>query len=181
MDNRLTRCDAPPMTRPDLPDLPDLLASVALTARLGPVHVDASWDGITAALGEPRDVLPMRRRGPRWPRLFGYGDLEVFVCRCREVRMMSVRTWTDTVDLPGHTGTFPGEPTHAEIVAALDRAACPWELDVGLTFRDQRTLRIPSTSAAFTFVVPEAGEPTLHALGLPDNGHTCPEPIRPAP
>ncbi|MDX3309188.1 hypothetical protein ACWGH3_10030 [Streptomyces sp. NPDC054884] len=161
--------------------LADLLASVALTARLGPVHVGASWDDVTAALGEPREVVPVSRRSRsrRQPRLFGYGDLEVFVCPCREVRMVSVQTWTDTVELPGHPGTFPGEPAHAEIVAALDRAACPWELDPGLTFRDQRTLRIPSTRAAFTFVVPEAGEPTLHALGLADDDHTCPSPSRP--
>ncbi|MGQ4363648.1 hypothetical protein [Streptomyces sp. SAS_272] len=161
--------------------LADLLASVALTARLGPVHVGASWDDVTAALGEPREVVPMsRRRSRRRPRLFGYGDLEVFVCPCREVRMASVQTWTDTVELPGHAGTFPGEPAYAEVVAALDRAGCPWETDPGLTLSGQRTLRVPSTRAAFTFVVPADGEPTLHSLGLPDDGHTCPEPSRPA-
>ncbi|MFI6034127.1 hypothetical protein ACIBBD_08155 [Streptomyces sp. NPDC051315] len=155
----------------------DLLARAALTARLGPVFVGASWDDVTAALGEPRDMLPARRRRP-WPRLFGYGDLEVFVCRCREVRMLTVPTWRDTVDLPtpltGGAGTFPGGPAEPDVIAALERAACPWEPDPALTFRDQRTLRVPPTSAAFTFVVPDDGLPVLHAMGLPDNGHRCP-------
>jgi hypothetical protein len=154
----------------------DLLAHAALTARLGPVFVGASWDDVTTILGgEPYDMLPTSR--PRRPRLYGYGDLEVSVCRCREVRMVRVPTWRDTVDLPpeltGGTGTFPGAPAEPDVVAALDRAACPWEVDPRLTFRDQRTLRIPPTSAAFTFTVLEDGEPVLHAMSLPDNGHHC--------
>ncbi|MDX3574551.1 hypothetical protein [Streptomyces sp. ID05-47C] len=150
--------------------LTELLASVALTARLGPVHVDASWADVTAALGEPREVLRSRRR----PRLFGFGDLEVFVCRCRRVRMVTVQTWTETVEVPTYAGLFPGEPTEADVVAALDRAGCAWEVDSALTFDGQRGLCVPATSATFVFVVPESGEPRLHAMGLPDNGHRCP-------
>ncbi|MFD5266580.1 hypothetical protein [Streptomyces sp. NPDC058335] len=150
--------------------LTELLASVALTARLGPVHVDASWDDVTAALGEPRELL----RNRRGPRLFGYGGLEVLVCRCRQVRLMTVQTWTETVGLPAHPGMFPGEPTEADVVAALDRAGCLWEVDSAHTFGNQRGLRVPATSARFVFVVPETGEPRLHSMGLPDNGHRCP-------
>ncbi|MEV5492344.1 hypothetical protein AB0L47_30970 [Streptomyces bobili] len=150
--------------------LPELLASVALTARLGPVHVDASWADITAALGEPREVL----RSRRWPRLFGFGDLEVFVCRCRRVRMLTVQTWTETVEVPTYAGLFPGEPTEADVVAALDRAGCAWEVDSALTFGNQRGLGVPATSATFVFAVAESGEPLLHSMGLPDNGHRCP-------
>ncbi|MEU9666140.1 hypothetical protein AB0E25_11185 [Streptomyces bobili] len=150
--------------------LTELLASVALTARLGPVHVDASWADITAALGEPREVL----RNRRWPRLFGYGDLEVFVCRCRQVRMVTVQTWTETVEVPTYAGLFPGEPTEADVVAALDRAGCAWEVESALTFDGQRALRVPATSALFVFTVPSSGEARLHSMGLPDNGHRCP-------
>ncbi len=150
--------------------LTELLASVALTARLGPVHVDASWADITAALGEPREVL----RSRRWPRLFGYGDLEVFVCRCRQVRMVTVQTWTETVEVPTYAGLFPGEPTEADVVAGLDRAGCAWEVESALTFDGQRGLRVPATSARFVFAVAESGEPLLHSMGLPDNGHRCP-------
>ncbi|MGX1271262.1 hypothetical protein [Streptomyces phaeoluteigriseus] len=151
--------------------LAELLASVALTARLGPVHVDASWDDVTAALGEPREVL----RNRRWPHLFGYGDLEVLVCRCRRVRLVTVQTWTETVELPTYAALFPGEPTEADVVAALDRAGCPWEPCPALTFDGQRGLRVPATSVTFVFAVPETGEPRLHAMGLPDNGHRCPK------
>ncbi|MFE7645493.1 hypothetical protein [Streptomyces phaeoluteigriseus] len=150
--------------------LTELLASVARTARLGPVHVDASWDDVTAALGEPRQMLRSRRR----PRLFGYGDLEVLVCRCRQVRLVTVRTWAETVELPTYTRTFSGEPTEADVVAALDRSGCPWEVDAAHTFDGQRGLRVPATSALFVFAVPATGEPRLHSMGLPDNGHRCP-------
>ncbi|MEU3612797.1 hypothetical protein ABZ725_10870 [Streptomyces sp. NPDC006872] len=159
--------------------LVDLLASTALTARLGPVHVGASWEAVTSALAaDPSEIGYPTRPRSRLPRLYGYGDLEISVCRCREVRLVSVPTWRETVDLPpeltGGTGSFPGAPSYADVVTALERAGCPWEPHPALTFGDQRTLRIPSTSAAFTFVVPAAGEPSLHALGLPDNGHECP-------
>ncbi|MEV6615496.1 hypothetical protein AB0N31_16880 [Streptomyces sp. NPDC051051] len=154
--------------------LPDLLARTALTARLGPVRVGASWADVTALLGEPREVL----RSRRWPRLYGYGDLEVLVCRCGRVRLVTVQTGTGTVELPTCEDTFRGEPTEAEVIAALDRTGCPWEADSAHTFGDQRGLRVPATSALFVFVVPGFvvpgdGRPRLHSLGLPGDGHAC--------
>ncbi|MFH9858870.1 hypothetical protein [Streptomyces sp. NPDC017202] len=181
--------------------LPDLLARTALTARLGPVRVGASWADVTALLGEPREVL----RSRRWPRLYGHGDLEALVCRCGRVLLVTVRAGGGTVELPTVEGAFPGEPTEAEVVAALDRAGCPWEADPAHTFGDQRGLRVPATSALFVFVVPGSvvpgsvvpgsvvpgsvvpgsavpgsavpgdRRPRLHSLGLPGDGYACPD------
>ncbi|MCF4139421.1 hypothetical protein L1856_25630 [Streptomyces sp. Tue 6430] len=150
--------------------LPDLLARTALTARLGPVRVGASWADVTALLGEPRELL----RSRRWPRPYGYGDLEVLVCRCGRVLLVTVRTGGESVELPSCEGVFPGGPTEAEVVAALDRVGCPWEADPAHTFGGQRGLRVPATFALFVFAVPGDGRPRLHSLGLPGDGHVCP-------
>ncbi|MFF9058938.1 hypothetical protein ACF09K_09580 [Streptomyces sp. NPDC014882] len=150
--------------------LPDLLARVALTARLGPVRVGASWADVTALPGEPREVL----RSRRWPRPYGHGDLEVLVCRCGRVLLVTVRAGGETVELPWCEGVFPGGPDEAEVVAALERAGCPWEADAAHTFGGQRGLRVPATSARFVFAVSGDGRSRLHSLGLPGDGHACP-------
>ncbi|MFJ4691022.1 hypothetical protein [Streptomyces sp. NPDC088766] len=87
---------------------------------------------------------------------------------------MTVRTGTDTVELPTCDGTFRGTPTETEVIAALDRTRCPWEAGSEHTFGDQRGLRVPTTSALFVFAVPGDGRPRLHSPGLPGDGHACP-------
>ncbi|MFE3119714.1 hypothetical protein [Streptomyces niveus] len=154
----------------------DVLADMAKTGRLGPVFSGAEWNDVTAALGEPWDIGTMSRNR-QWPRLFAYGDLELSVCRCREVSLICVQTWRDVVELPpalvGGTGTFPAGLKHADVVSALDKADCPWEPYAPLTFGDQCSLVAIPTKANFGFEIPEGGEPVLNVMGLPGDGHDC--------
>ncbi|MFH9430570.1 hypothetical protein ACH4JZ_20095 [Streptomyces sp. NPDC017615] len=158
----------------------DVLARMVKTGRLGPVFVGADWHDVTAALGEPRLVLA-GRRNRKWPRLFGYGDLELSVCRCRKVSLVCVQTWQqDAVELPpavaGGTGTFPAGLRHADVVAALDRAGCPWEPHAPLTFGDQCTLVATPSGAHLTFWIPEGEKPVLQGVALLGDGHDCQAP-----
>ncbi len=113
-----------------LVEIVDVLTNMAKTGRLGPVFSGADWNDVTAALGEPWDIGTMSRNR-KWPRLFAYGDLELSVCRCRKVSLISVQTWRDVVELPpsvvGGTGTFPAGLRHTDIVSALDKAGCSRE------------------------------------------------------
>ncbi|MFE9856525.1 hypothetical protein [Streptomyces sp. NPDC005780] len=157
----------------------DVLAAMAKTGRLGPAFSGADWRDVTEAFGEPWEIGTMSRRR-KWPRLFGYGDLELSVCRCRKVGIICVQTWRDVVELPpsvtGGAGTFASGLTYADVVATLDRAGCSWETCPSLTFGDQRTLVVTSTGASFTFAIPEGESPVLHGVGLPGDGHDCSAP-----
>ncbi|MEU9202090.1 hypothetical protein [Streptomyces sp. NPDC048332] len=157
----------------------DVLATMAKTGRLGPAFAGADWHEVTEAFGEPWEIGTTSRRR-KWPRLFGYGDLELSVCRCRKVSIICVQTWRDVVELPpsvaAGTDTFPSGLTYADVVSALDRAGCDWEPCPSLTFGDQRTLVVTSTGASLTFGIPEGGEPVLHGVGLPGDGHDCSAP-----
>lgn len=154
----------------------DVLAAMAKTGRLGPVFSGADWRDVTEAFGEPWEIGTMSRRR-KWPRLFAYGDLELSVCRCRKVGIISVQTWRDMVELPPSvtegTGPFPSGLTYADVVSALDRAGCSWETCPSLTFGNQRTLVVTSTGASFTFAIPEGESPVLHGAGFPGDGHDC--------
>ncbi|MEW2293035.1 hypothetical protein ABZ719_10055 [Streptomyces sp. NPDC006743] len=155
----------------------DVLTGMAKTGRLGPVSIGAEWGDVTAVLGEAWDIGATSRRR-RWPRLFAYGDLELSVCRCRKVSLISLQTWRDTVELPpaavGGTGTFPVGLTYRDVVSALDDAGCPWEPCPSLTFGDQCSLVAIPSAANFTFAIPEGEEPVLNLMGLPGDGHVCP-------
>ncbi|WP_326659054.1 hypothetical protein [Streptomyces sp. NBC_00385] len=157
----------------------DVLATMAKTGRLGPVFSGADWRDVTEAFGEPWEIGTMSRRR-KWPRLFGYGDLELSVCRCRKVCLICVQTWRDVVELPpsvaAGTDTFPSGLTYADVVSALDRAGCSWEICPSLTFGDQRTLVVTPTGASLTFEIPEGEEPVLNGVGLPGDGHDCSAP-----
>ncbi|WP_329385447.1 hypothetical protein [Streptomyces sp. NBC_01716] len=159
----------------------DVLANTAKTGGLGPVFRGADWSEVTAALGEPWDIGTMSRNS-KWPRLFAYGDLELCVCRCRKVSLISVQTWRDVVELPtsivGGTGTFPAGLKHADVVSALNKAGCSWEPYLPMTFGNQCSLVAVGTRANFTFGIPEGEEPVLHGMGLPGDGHDCARPAR---
>lgn len=152
-------------------ELLDILTATAKTARLGPVFSGAAWSEVTAALGEPSEVGPPRRKGSR-QRLFGYGDLELSVCRCGKVGLVCVQTWRDAVELPpsatGGPATCPGGLTYADVVSALDAADCPWEPFLPLTFGDQSALVATPSGARFTFETREGEHPVLNVMGLPD-------------
>ncbi|MFI6895039.1 hypothetical protein ACIBM4_13070 [Streptomyces sp. NPDC050256] len=154
----------------------DVLATMAKTGRLGPAFSGADWHDVTDAFGEPFEIRTTSRRR-KWPRLFGYGDLELSVCRCRKVSLICVQTWRDVVELPasvaGGTDTFPSGLRYADVVSALDRAGCSWEPCPSLTFGDQSTLVVMPTGASFTFEIPEGEAPVLHGMGLSGDGHVC--------
>ncbi|GHF37653.1 hypothetical protein [Streptomyces griseosporeus] len=154
----------------------DVLTSMAMSGRLGPVFIGADWNDVTAALGEPWDIGTTSRKR-RWPRLFAYGDLEVSVCRCRNVSLICVQTWRDVVDLPrsvgGGTVSFPAGLRHTDVVSALDRVGCSWEPYAPLTFGNQCSLTAVASGAQFTFEICKAEEPVLNVMGLPGDGHDC--------
>ncbi|MEU1624981.1 hypothetical protein ABZ746_06475 [Streptomyces sp. NPDC020096] len=155
----------------------DILTDVAKTGRLGPVFIGADWADVTAALGEPWDVGPISR-SRMWPRLFAYGDVELSVCRCRKVSLVCIQAWRDVIELPaavvGGTGTFPAAVNHSDLVSALDKADCPWQPYLPLTFGNQLTLMATATGASFTFETDQGEEPVLNVMGLPGDGHECP-------
>ncbi|WP_329500328.1 hypothetical protein [Kitasatospora herbaricolor] len=155
----------------------DVLTGVAKSGRLGPVFTGAHWADVTAGLGEPVEIGPVRRRRS-WPRLFAYGDLELYVCRCRRVSLTCIQAWRDVVELPpslvGGSGTFPTPVRYADMVAALDAAECLWQPNPSLTFGDQCSLVATSSGAAFTFEILDQGGPVLNVMGLPGDGHVCP-------
>ncbi|WP_405691113.1 hypothetical protein [Streptomyces sp. NBC_00057] len=71
-------------------ELLDVLAELARSGNLGPVENGAAWDQVTAALGEPWEVVVGKRRS--WLRLFAYGDLELSVCRCQKITLICLQT-----------------------------------------------------------------------------------------
>ncbi|MGB8947100.1 MAG: hypothetical protein WCD21_43740 [Streptomyces sp.] len=113
----------------------------------------------------------------KWPRLFGYGDLELNVCRSCEVFLIYVQTWRDVVELPlsvvGGMGIFPAGLKHADVVSALARAGCSWKPHAALSFGNQCLLTAIAAGANFTFEIPEGEEPVLNVMGLPGDGHDC--------
>ncbi|MCX4751064.1 hypothetical protein OG455_37130 [Kitasatospora sp. NBC_01287] len=155
----------------------DVLTEVARTGRLGPVFIGADLSEVTAVAGEPWDAGSMSRRR-QWPRLFGYGDLELSVCRCRRVNLVCIQTWRDVVELPpslaGGSGTFPAAIGFADVVSALEQAGCPWQPHPSLTFGDQCSLVATPSATTFTFEILQGSGPVLNVVGLPGDGHDCP-------
>jgi hypothetical protein len=153
----------------------EVLADLAITGRLGPVANGAAWDTVTADLGEP--WVGTMDGHLAWPRLFAYGDLELNVCRCRAITLICVQTWREVIELPlqlvGGTGAFPGEIHYADVVAALDRAGCPWQPYPPLTFDDQCSLMATPSGATFVFEIPDGSDPVLNVVGLPPHQHDC--------
>ncbi|MBT2458096.1 hypothetical protein [Streptomyces sp. ISL-86] len=60
-----------------------------------------------------------------------------------------------------------------DVIAALDKAACPWQPYPPLTFADQYSLAAIPSGANFTFEIPPGEEPVLNVMGLPGDGHDC--------
>lgn len=157
------------------------LARFANTASLGEMRVGASIDDVARFHGEYFDS-PTRRRGT-WPRLFGFGDVELYVCRCRRVNMISIQTWRDETGLPHEDRagceTFPGRPTYDEVAEALDAAGVGWRPHPSLTLPGQIALIADVTAVSFVFELEDGEPPALNVVGAPGDFHECPE--RPEP
>lgn len=154
------------------------LARFADTASLGEMRVGASFDDVVRVHGEAFDMGSNSRK--TWPRLFGFGDVELFVCRCRRVNMISIQAWRDEVgfpysDRPG-CETFPGRPTHEEVTEALDAAGVGWRPHSALTLPGQTAILAHATAVSFVFMLEDGGPPLLNVAGAPGDYHECPRP-----
>ncbi|MFD8912641.1 hypothetical protein [Streptomyces sp. NPDC059575] len=108
-------------------ELLDALAELAWSGNLGPVENGAAWNEVTAALGEPWEVVGGRRRRS-WPRLFAYGDLELSVCRCQKGNQCAVQATSSGVafvfEIPDGEGpslNVVGPPPHQHECPPLSR------------------------------------------------------------
>ncbi|KQV21692.1 MULTISPECIES: hypothetical protein [unclassified Kitasatospora] len=77
----------------------DVLTEFGRTGLIGPVGCRVPLPELAAALGPPWVGDPVDKRW-RWPHWFGYGDLQLVVCRCRLVTMVIVPAWHGEVEYP---------------------------------------------------------------------------------
>ncbi|SEM39683.1 hypothetical protein [Streptacidiphilus jiangxiensis] len=69
-----------------------LLVELARTDRIDGIGCRASLAELADRHGPAGEGGPVHERS-RWPRWFGYGNLQLEVCRCRVVEMMVVPVW----------------------------------------------------------------------------------------
>ncbi|MER6398831.1 hypothetical protein ABT263_22680 [Kitasatospora sp. NPDC001603] len=153
----------------------DVLTGLARTGHLGPVANGVSLASVTAEFGEPWVGAVGHR--DEWPRLVGYGDLELAVCRCGAVVLVCLQTWREVIDLPPALAgrpALPGQPSYTDVIAALDRAGCPWRPYPALTFEGQRSVEAEPSGAVLTFEIVDDEEPALNVVCLPPHHHDCP-------
>jgi hypothetical protein len=161
-----------------------VLAEFGSTGAIGPLRCGASLNHIAATLGPPWDIGRVSKRR-RWPHLLAYGDVELCVCRCREVTTVTVQTWRDTIRLP-HAGsaittTHPGRPTHRQVVSALHETGCRWQPVTLNQPPGQIALQTEPTGTTFTFGTANTPEPLLEKAGIWTSTHDCPPPAGDTP
>jgi hypothetical protein len=153
------------------------LARFADTASLGEMRVGASFDDVVRVHGEYFEA-GMAHRG-KWPRLFGFGDVELFVCRCRRVNMISIQTWRNETELPFEDRpgceTFPGRPTYDEVTEDFAAAGIGWRPHPPLTLPGQTALIADITAVTFVFELEDGVPPLLNVVGVPGDFHECPK------
>ncbi|WP_370352155.1 hypothetical protein [Catenulispora sp. EB89] len=159
------------------------LARFADSASLGEMRVGASIDDVARFHGEHFDFATQRRG--KWPRLFVFGDVELYVCRCRRVNMISIQTWRAETELPyeNRVGceTFAGQPTYDEVTDALDAAGVGWRPHPPLTLPGQTALVADVTAVSFVFELEDGEPPLLNVVGVPGDFHECPKGPQPRP
>lgn len=160
------------------------VAEFGSTAAIGPLRCGAKLNDIAASLGAPWDIGRVSKRR-RWPHLFSYGDVELCVCRCRLVTMISVQTWRDTIDLPVPGTTSPatsaGPLTYAQVTAELDAIGCRFDEVTLHQPPGQLSLRAEPTGTTFVFRTEAGSEPLLDSVGHWISTHTCTPPEADAP
>ncbi|MEY9929155.1 hypothetical protein ABH926_003795 [Catenulispora sp. GP43] len=156
------------------------LARFAETASLGQMRVGASFEDVVRIHGEYYEAGGPHRG---WPRLFGFGDVELSVCRCRRVNLICVQTWREETELPDENRVgcqvFPGRPTQEEVTEALDAAGVGWRPHPPLTLPGQTAILADITAVSFVFELEDDEPPHLNVVGAPGDYHECPE--APAP
>ncbi|MGP3921421.1 hypothetical protein [Nonomuraea sp. 10N515B] len=153
----------------------DVLTGFGSTGRIGPLWCGASLTDISALLGPPWDIGRVSKR-TRWPHLFSYGHVELGVCRCRTVTMLSVQTRHATVELPdaetSAITSFPARLTYQQLTAALETAGCHWQPVPGRS-PGSAELRTHPAGVAFTFRTDDGPEPLLENAGAWLDTHDC--------
>lgn len=153
-----------------------ILAEFGSTAAIGPLRCGAELSDLAAALGPPWDIGRVSKRR-RWPHLFAYGDVELCVCHCRRVTMISVQTWRDTIDLPvpatKSTATLSGPLTRTQVTDRLTAIGCCVNPVAAQQPPGQLVLGVESTGTTFTFRTEAGSEPLLVSAGHWISTHEC--------
>ncbi|WP_327087786.1 hypothetical protein OIE66_36530 [Nonomuraea sp. NBC_01738] len=151
-----------------------IVTRFAATGEIGPVRCGASLNDIAETFGEPHDLGRVFRSN-QWPRRYAYGDVELCVCQCRTVTMVSVSTARDPMELPDPEidalAVFPDRMTYSQVAAALDDAGCRWAAQPDEQ-PDRREVRTDPAGIALVFRVDE-GEAVLEQAGNWTNAHLC--------
>ena len=163
----------------------DVLADLATIGGFGVLHCGATLADVENALGpaETYGILSDHEED-RWPRMFGYANAELAVCRCREIAMVLVQThYDEPVKLPlGASPVLTSLATgvrRSDLVHRLEGYEEHHRPDLDATYLDfsDAALRI---SFVFSF---EEGfgderrlveDPLLHKVVVTRTGHECP-------
>ncbi|MFD9337507.1 hypothetical protein ACFWBF_24345 [Streptomyces sp. NPDC060028] len=138
-----------------------ILAEFGRTARIGPIGCNASLPELVEGLGQPFIGDPVYSKG-RWPRWFGYGNLQLVVCSCQLVVQVIVPVWHGEIEVPdARTNTMvshPSDVTYSQFTAALDAEGCDWSR--GQEFPGQYTVEteVDGIRTEFVFVTIEGCE-----------------------
>jgi len=145
----------------------NLLVEFARTGRIGPLHCGITLAEAEHLLGPGRPHPAIRLRGPDidgYP--YSWGGLDLAVTQ-RRVSGISIRLWPgSTVDLPSLI--LPGAETcsatvlREELIAALDTAGCPHEINGVLTFGEQWSLRTQPADVCAVFSLPSRNHHVQH-------------------
>ncbi|MEV4292600.1 hypothetical protein AB0K40_44435 [Nonomuraea bangladeshensis] len=148
-----------------------IMALFGATGEIGPIRCGASLNSLAETLGPPWDIGRISRRR-RWPRLFSYGHVELCVCHCRTVTMISVQARHDPIELPDPATNvltaFPSHLTLRQITDSLDAARCRRRVGTAML-----ELRTEPAGVGFVFRAGHAPEPLLEQAGCWITEHEC--------
>ena len=163
-------------------DALEVIVQFAVTGAIGPLRCDASLHEIAKCLGTPYALGPVSNRR-RWPHRFGYGDVELCVCRCRRVQSIDVRAWLEGMELelphpePGAAMVrSAGRLTYSQVMTGLQAVGCVMEPLLRQP-PGQMAVRAARTGVEFVFTTSASAEPLLDKAGSWVAAHDCP-PIR---
>ncbi|MFJ9818572.1 hypothetical protein ACIRU3_25600 [Streptomyces sp. NPDC101151] len=161
---------------------PQILAEFGRTSRIGPIGCNAALPTLVEALGQPFVGDPVYSKS-RWPRWFGYGNLQLVVCQCRLVVQVIVPVGRGEIEVPDadtHTMvSYPSDVTYSQFTAALDAVRCDWTR--GQDFSGQCTVETEADGVRTEFVFvttqgydePPLADPVLNKA-VSSSFHDCP-------
>ncbi|MFB7632858.1 hypothetical protein ACFC0M_18205 [Streptomyces sp. NPDC056149] len=142
-------------------DATRILAEFGRTARIGPIGCNASLPELVEALGQPFIGDPVYEKC-RWPRWFGYGNLQLVVCSCRLVVQVIVPAWHGEIEVPDARAntmvSYPSGVSYSQFTAALDAEGCDWSRGRDLPGQCTVETEVDGTRTGFVFVTTEGDE-----------------------